>query len=76
MVFGHMIVLYQLNWPADSEKFNKITSIIEMRGGFSYPLFANYVINIEMLERFAYLAGPNRPKLHLDIFAGTQQMNR
>lgn len=76
MVLGHTLVLMQLNWPAESDNLNEISEMIQMRGGFSYPMFASYIINIDILERFAFLAGPNGPKLPLDIFAGSQQMHR
>jgi integrator complex subunit 10 len=55
MLVGHMIVLIQFCWPKYESLFCELVHSITKRGKFIYNLFCTYVINIDMLEEFAYI---------------------
>jgi len=66
----------QLDWPAEEELLLEVTNTIRMRGGFSYPLFTQYVINVDILEQFAFLASEQGSKVPLDILPTSPHIQR
>ncbi|KAJ8316269.1 hypothetical protein KUTeg_006283, partial [Tegillarca granosa] len=64
---GHMIVLLQYDWPKQGSVFLEATKKIQTQGSFTYNLFFNYVVNIDILEEFAFLKTPDGGKVNLDI---------
>uniref|UniRef100_T1J3C9 Integrator complex subunit 10 n=1 Tax=Strigamia maritima TaxID=126957 RepID=T1J3C9_STRMM len=62
---GHLLVLLQYEWPATESVFLQVIEKIKAQGAFSYNLFFNYIIHIDMLEEFAYLA--NIGDINLDL---------
>eukprot|EP00111_Clytia_hemisphaerica_P010979 TCONS_00032206-protein len=57
MTIGHLIVLSQLSWTKHEEFFLHLLKLIQAQDekSFTYELFFNYVIQIDILEEFAYL---------------------
>ncbi|GAB1599455.1 integrator complex subunit 10-like [Argonauta hians] len=64
---GHMIVLLQYDWPKNYAAFAKAVHFIQSRGSFTYNIFFNYVINIDILEEFAFIKTAEGGKVSLDI---------
>lgn len=75
LTLGHILVLIQLDCPVEEELLNEIIALIHHRGGFSYPIFTNYIINVDILEQFAYLSSEQGPKVPLDILPPNQQLH-
>ncbi|KAI0239978.1 Integrator complex subunit 10 [Lamellibrachia satsuma] len=67
MSLGHMIVLLQYDWPRYEDLFGDCLNKIRKQGSFTYNIFFNYVINIDILEEFAYLKTLEGGKVNLDI---------
>ncbi|KAK3580142.1 hypothetical protein CHS0354_013417 [Potamilus streckersoni] len=64
---GHMIVLMQYSWPRHEGLFMQAVKKIQKQGHFTYNSFFNYVINIDILEEFAFIQTPEGGKVNLDI---------
>ncbi|XP_071448135.1 integrator complex subunit 10 isoform X2 [Hetaerina americana] len=69
MVLGHMLVLSQLGWPQDGEEDALVWALerVRLRGSLSYPLFTQYIINVDILEEMVYLSTEHGGSIHLDI---------
>ncbi|KAK2167400.1 hypothetical protein LSH36_28g03070 [Paralvinella palmiformis] len=67
MSLGHMIVLMQYDWSKYEQLFCEVLHKIHQQGHFTYNLFFNYVINIDILEEFAYLKIHEGGRINLDI---------
>lgn len=67
VVLGHMIVLLQYDWPKHYSTFSKAIHAIQSRRMFTYNIFFNYVINIDILEEFAFIKTQEGGKVSLDI---------
>ena len=76
MTLGHILVLIQLDNPIDEETLHEIITSIQNRGGFSYPLFTSYIVNVDILEQFAYLSNDLGTKITLDILPPNQQLHK
>lgn len=72
LVIGHMIVLLQFDWPLEEELFNNLVDKIRQKGAFSYTLFQNYVITVDILEEFMYLSTEQGGAVPLDIMPAAQ----
>ena len=70
MAMGHTITIMQYNWPDNRELFYHLLNRVRGREGFSYPLFCQYVINIEILEEVMFLANEQGGGLVMDIVPG------
>jgi len=68
---GHTITIMQYNWPDDRELFYHLLNRVRAREGFSYPLFCQYIINIEILEEIMFLASEQGGGLVMDIVPGS-----
>ena len=68
LAIGHLIVLLQLDWPHNSALLEEVVEKIRRQGHFTYPLFVTYVIHVDILEEFAYLATDQGGALNMDIF--------
>ncbi|XP_022111928.1 integrator complex subunit 10-like isoform X2 [Acanthaster planci] len=64
---GHMLVLMQYDWPKEEVLFQELIKKLKRQGSFSYPIFFQYIINIDMLEEFAFLKTETGGKLQLDL---------
>lgn len=64
---GSALVLTQLDWPQEDEFVPPIMEKIKLHGSFHFPLFQNYIINIELLEELTYLWTPQGGQITLDI---------
>lgn len=73
-VLGHMIVLLQYDWPINVHLFEEIFSIIKQNHTFCYPIFVDYIINVEIIEEFAFIRNSNSLKLEL-CCTGTKNQN-
>ena len=62
MAMGHIITLLQYNWPDQRELFHMLLHRIRKKESFSYPLFSQYVVNIDILEEMMYLASDQARK--------------
>jgi integrator complex subunit 10 len=64
---GHCLVLLQLDWPQEQELANHLLKQVHQAQRFSYPLFTRYIINVDLLEEFTYLASEQGGSVALDI---------
>ncbi|XP_060067611.1 integrator complex subunit 10-like [Ylistrum balloti] len=64
---GHMVVLLQYDWPRQEPLFQQVAKKIRSQGSFTYNLFFNFIINIDILEEFAFLKTQEGGKVSLDI---------
>jgi len=64
---GQLITIIQYNWPEERELFHHLLSRVRTRETFSYPLFCNHVVNIEILQEVMFLASEQGGGLLLDI---------
>lgn len=55
LLIGNLLVLTQLDWPTDIEIANSIFERINQKRTFTYLLFPNYIVNIDMIEEFMHL---------------------
>ncbi|XP_033629085.1 integrator complex subunit 10-like [Asterias rubens] len=67
MALGHMLVLMQYDWPREEVLFQDLVKKLKKQGSFFYPAFFQYIINIDMLEEFAFLKTDSGGKLQLDL---------
>ncbi|XP_033101647.1 integrator complex subunit 10-like isoform X2 [Anneissia japonica] len=70
---GHMIVLMQYDWPKEESFFADAVKKIRKQGTFTYPLFFRFIINIDILEEFAFLATEEGGPVELDLLPLTQR---
>lgn len=64
---GHLIVLLQYDWPKHESLFTQVIKKIQKQGSFNYNLFFSYMINIDILEEFAFLRTQDGGKVNLDV---------
>lgn len=67
LLLGNMLVLCQLDWPNEIAVAEIIFDMIRQRRTFSYLLFPNYIINVDMIEEFMHLFYPGEVKLEFTI---------
>lgn len=67
LAMGHIITILQYNWPDQRELFHMLIHRIRKKEAFSYPLFSQYVVNIDILEEMMYLSSEQGGGLVLDI---------
>lgn len=67
-IVGHLIVLLQYDWPSNASLLEEILEKIRRQGQFTYQLFVSYVIQVDILEEFAYLATDQGGAINMDIF--------
>ena len=65
---GHLVVLLQYDWPNNSILLEEVIDKIKRQGQFSYPLFVTYVIQVDILEEFAFMATDHGGAINMDIF--------
>lgn len=73
LLLGNLLVLCQLDWPSEIGVAEMIFEMIRQRRAFSYLLFPNYIINIDIVEEFMNLWYPGEVKLEFTI---SQSSNR
>ncbi|XP_059473070.1 integrator complex subunit 10 [Neocloeon triangulifer] len=74
---GHCLVLLQLDWPQEQELASYLLKQVTQMRRFSYPLFTRYIINVDLLEEFTYLASEQGGSVVLDILpTATTQLTR
>ncbi|XP_060581049.1 integrator complex subunit 10-like [Ruditapes philippinarum] len=66
-LLGHTLVLLQYDWPNHATLFSQIIKKIQKQGSFSFNLFFNYIINVDILEEFSFIKTQEGGKIHLDI---------
>ncbi|CAH0553252.1 unnamed protein product [Brassicogethes aeneus] len=52
---GNIFALVQLDWPQEEELIPPLIEHIKQNGSFHYPLFQNYLVNVDILEELTYL---------------------
>ncbi|KAK9874773.1 hypothetical protein WA026_005580 [Henosepilachna vigintioctopunctata] len=67
MAIGHALVLAQLDWPQEEEFIPPLMEKIKLHGSFHYPLFQNYIINVDILEELTFLWTNQGGQITLDI---------
>lgn len=67
LLLGNLLVLCQLDWPNEIAVAEMIFDMIRQRRAFSYLLFPNYIINVDMIEEFMHLWYPGEIKLEFTI---------
>ncbi|XP_071943294.1 integrator complex subunit 10-like isoform X2 [Antedon mediterranea] len=70
---GHMIVLMQYNWPKEESLFSDAIKKIRKQGTFTYSLFFKFIINIDILEEFAFLATEEAGQIEIDLLPPAQR---
>lgn len=65
-VLSSMLVLSQLNYPAEIKTAEFIFERIRSKQSFSFPDFSTYIICPDFLEEFMYLY-TNESKIHLEL---------
>ncbi|XP_065920523.1 integrator complex subunit 10-like [Dysidea avara] len=55
-MLGQLLVLLQYRWPEHEQTFWQVVEVIKQQKVFCYQEFFKYVINIDILEEFMYLA--------------------
>lgn len=73
LLIGNLLVLSQLEWPTELEISNLIFERINQKHTFTYLLFSNYLVNIDMIEEFMHLWSKCDVKLE---FVLSQSPNR
>jgi integrator complex subunit 10 len=70
LAMGHLIVLLQYDWPNHAGLLEEMLAKIRRQGHFSYQPFVSYVIHVDVLEEFMFLANEqgNNGEVMLDIF--------
>jgi integrator complex subunit 10 len=68
-LLGHMIVFMQYDWPKYEQLFCDVIKLIKHKGTLNYLSFFTYVINIDMLEEFAYLRTPQGGNVNLNVLS-------
>ena len=68
LAVGHLTVLLQYDWPNNASLLEEVVEKIRRQGQFAYQLFASYVIQVDILEEFAYLATDQGGAINMDIF--------
>ncbi|XP_061165472.1 integrator complex subunit 10-like [Saccostrea echinata] len=64
---GHMVVLLQYDWPKSEALFYEVLKKVILQNSLVYNQFFNYVINVDILEEFAFLKTSEGGKVNLDI---------
>jgi len=72
MALGHVLVLVQCDWPSLRDLLYLTLHRIKIKQGLVYPLFCQYVINIDILEELTFLSTPRGGGLVLDISPGSR----
>ncbi|XP_021913688.1 integrator complex subunit 10 isoform X2 [Zootermopsis nevadensis] len=72
LAIGHIITLLQFDWPLEEELMTQLMERIRQRGSFSYSLFQNYVVNVDVLEEFMYLSTEQGGGISLDVMPSVQ----
>ncbi|PSN56704.1 hypothetical protein C0J52_00031 [Blattella germanica] len=72
LAIGHIITLLQYDWPLEEELMTQLMDRIRRRGSFSYSLFLNYVVSVDVLEEFMYLSTDQGGSISLDILPSAQ----
>jgi len=72
MALGHVLVLLQCDWPSLRDLLYLTLHRIKMKQGLVYPLFCQYVINIDILEELTFLSTPRGGGLVLEITPGSR----
>jgi integrator complex subunit 10 len=70
IALGNMLILCQCDWPSLREQVFLTLHRIKMKQGLNYPLFTQYVINMDIIEELTYLATPSGGAISLDIVPG------
>ena len=69
---GHLIVLLQYDWPRHAALLEDILVNIRRQGQFAYQFFVPYIIQVDVLGEFMYLATDQGNyqygSINLDIF--------
>ncbi len=68
LALGHLVVLLQYDWPNHAGLFEEVLTKIRRQGHFSYQPFASYVVHVDVLEEFMFLAAEQSSETLLDIF--------
>ena len=56
LAMGHIITVLQYNWPDQRELLHMLLHRVRKKESFTYPLFSQYVVNIDILEEMMYLS--------------------
>ncbi|KAJ9585375.1 hypothetical protein L9F63_002835 [Diploptera punctata] len=72
LAIGHIITLLQFDWPLEEELMTHLMEKICERGNFTYTLFLNYIVNVDVLEEFMYLSTEQGGGIALDILPSAQ----
>lgn len=73
-VIGNALVLMQIDWPQEAHLLAPITERILANEAFRYPLFLNYIVNIDILEELTYLWTEHGGGVSLDIAIGSDSL--
>ncbi|KAL1454348.1 hypothetical protein WDU94_010617 [Cyamophila willieti] len=73
MLMGHLMVLSQLDWPQERPLITSLCARIRDKGSFSYDLFSLYIVEIDILEEFMYMATRTEGAIRFELSKPTNQ---
>jgi len=78
IIFGHLMVLLQVEWPSTIAEmiFTDIINCIKQKKQFQYfPYFESYVLEPDFLEEFMMIANQEGKTVSLDVWSPSQATN-
>ncbi|KAI5725488.1 hypothetical protein M8J77_016082 [Diaphorina citri] len=73
ILMGHLMVLSQLDWPQERSLISSLCDRIRDKGSFSYDLFTQYLIQIDILEEFMFMANQSDGAIRFELSKPTNQ---
>lgn len=64
---GNLLVLLQLNWPAEQTLAELVFSLIKRRGHFTYLHFPTFIVCADMIEEFMAMYYPHGGSVNLEF---------
>jgi hypothetical protein len=66
----------QYSYPEEKDLLFALLHRIRMKESFSYPIFCNFVVNVDFLEEFAFILSDAAANVALDITPPTASQRR
>lgn len=64
-MLGNLLVLLQLDWPAEQTLAEQVFGIIIARGEFTYLKFSTYIVCVDFIEQFMSMWYPHGGEVNL-----------
>lgn len=76
IALGNMLILCQCDWPSLRDQVYLTLHRIKMQQGLNFPLFTQYVINMDIIEELTYLSTTSGGGISLDITGSSRTASR